>query len=151
MNFKKLSIIFLMAILIFTSSVNISSAIEISSPTKQGNEYINDLNMIDNNMYMVIKLISKDNLDKDDAIKQINYADSLIKGLHSKISKLSSKEDDVILSIRAVLSFYKLSLLKAEDYIQTRNTEDLIDSISTFSIGYNASTSLRKIINEAGK
>lgn len=151
MNFKKLSIMFLVAILIFISSINISSAIEISSPTRQGNEYTNDLNMIDNNMYLVIKLISKDNFNKDDAIKQINYADSLIKGLHSKISKLSPKEDDVILSIRAVLSFYKLSLLKAEDYIQTRNTDDLIDSISSYSVGYNASTSLSKIINEARK
>ncbi|WGX75113.1 hypothetical protein QJS64_13650 [Paraclostridium bifermentans] len=117
MNFKNLSIIFVIVILIFTSSVNIGSAIETYN----------------------------------DTTKQIIYTDSLIKGLYSKLSKFPSKEDDVVLAIKAILSFYKLSLLKAGDYMQARNTEDLINSISSYSVGYNASSSLSKIINEVRK
>lgn len=151
MSLKKLSIIFSIALLVFVSSINISSAIEISAPPKSaGNEYLKDLNIIDNSMYIVIKIISSDNYNKDEALKQVAYANSLLDNLNSKISKLPTKDDDIILSIRAILNFYKLSLLKAHNYIKSNDTDDLIDSISAFTVGSNASTTLRKIINQAG-
>ena len=151
MSLKKLSIILSIALLVFVSSINIASAFENSAPSKSaGNEYVKDLNIIDNSMYITIKLISKDNYNKDEALKQVAYSNSLLDNLNSKISKLPSKDDDVILSIRAILNFYKLSLLKAYNYIKSDDADDLIDAISAFTVGSNASTTLRKIINQAG-
>lgn len=151
MSLKKLSIIFSIALLVFVSSINVSSAFEILAPSKSvGSEYVKDLNIIDNSMYITIKIISKDNYNKDDALKQVAYSNSLLDNLNSKISKLPSSEDDIILSIRAILSFYKLSLLKAHSYIKSNDTDDLIDAISAFTVGSNASSTLRKIITQGG-
>ncbi|MGG2467289.1 hypothetical protein ACOV1W_06095 [Paraclostridium bifermentans] len=152
MSLKKLSIIFSIALLVFVSSINITSAIESLAPGKSsGNEYIKDLNIIDNSMYITIKLISTDSYNKEEALKQVAYSNSLLDNLNSKISKLPTKDDDIILSVRAILNFYKLSLLKAHSYIKNNDTNDLIDAISSFTVGSNASNTLSKIINEAGK
>ncbi|WP_270670423.1 hypothetical protein [Paraclostridium bifermentans] len=110
---------------------------------------IKDLDLIDNNMYMLMNTILKDQLNEDSAKQQIRILDALIKNLNSKSSSLSKKDDTTILAVKAILSFYNLSLIKSEDFLKTEDRDDLINAVSAFSVGYNSSTTLRKIISDS--
>lgn len=149
MNFKKIKIIIIMTLTILTCNLNFVSAFECLTPSSISQDLIKDLDLIDNNMYMLINTILKDQLNEDSAKQQIRILDSLIKNLNSKLSTVSTKDDTTVLAIKAILSFYKLSLIKSEDFLKTEDLDDLVNAVSTFSVGYNSSTTLRKIISDS--
>lgn len=157
MNLKKLSIIFSIILIVFSSTINISFAINDlnlisintldSDPT--ANEYIKDLEVIDNYMYLLIKSIISEGFDKNQVNKDIKYIETLINDLTIKSSKLSEKDNNALLAMQSILNFYKMSLTDIKKYINSKNADDLIKAITSFSLGYNSSSSLRKIIGEA--
>ena len=151
MSLKKLSIIFSIALLVFVSSINTASAIEVSAPSSNNNEFVKTLDFLDNNMYILIKYLSAENVNTDEANKQINFLNSLISELNKKSSQLPKEQRDVSAALRAISSFYELSIIKAENYLESKNSDDLISAISTFSIGYSSSVNLRSIVFGAGK
>ena len=151
MSLKKLSIIFSIALLVFVSSINTASAIEVSAPSSNNNEFVKTLDFLDNNMYILIKYLSAENVNTDEANKQINFLNSLISELNKKASQLPKEQRDVSAALRAISSFYELSIIKAENYLESKNSDDLISAISTFSIGYSSSVNLRSIVFGAGK
>lgn len=150
MSLKKLSIIFSIALLVFVSSINTASAIEVSAPSSNNNEFVKTLDFLDNNMYILIKYLSAENVNTDEANKQINFLNSLISELNKKASQLTKEQRDVSAALRAISSFYELSIIKAENYLESKNSDDLISAISTFSIGYSSSVNLRSIVFGAG-
>ncbi|OXX84327.1 hypothetical protein AVM15_05070, partial [Paraclostridium benzoelyticum] len=87
--------------------------------------------------------------NEDSAKQQIRILDSLIKNLNSKSSTVPTKDDTTVLAIKAILSFYKVSLIKSEDFLKTENQDDLVNAVSAFSVAYNSSTTLRKIISDS--
>lgn len=149
MNLKKLSIILSVILIVFASSTNISSARNISAPTS-GDVYVNDLELIDNSMYLLIKSIIKEDFDKDQVSKDVKYLESLIKTLDDKTAKLNQEDIEIALSIQAVLNYYKISIISIKKYIIDKNPDDLISSIISYSIGSNSSTNLRKFLVKAG-
>ncbi|WP_270941124.1 hypothetical protein [Romboutsia lituseburensis] len=149
MNLKKLSIILSVILIVFASSTNISSARNISAPTS-GNVYVNDLELIDNRMYLLIKSIIKEDFDKDQVSKDVKYLESLIKTLDDKTAKINQEDIEIALSIQAVLNYYKISIISIKKYIIDKNPDDLISSIISYSIGSNSSTNLRKFLVKAG-
>lgn len=149
MNLKKLSIILSVILIVFASSTNISSARNISAPTS-GDVYVNDLELIDNRMYLLIKSIIKEDFDKDQVSKDVKYLESLIKTLDDKTAKLNQEDIEIALSIQAVLNYYKISIISIKKYIIDKNPDDLISSIISYSIGSNSSTNLRKFLVKAG-
>lgn len=149
MNLKKLSIILSVILIVFASSTNISSARNISAPTS-GDVYVNDLELIDNRMYLLIKSIIKEDFDKDQVSKDVKYLESLIKTLDDKTAKLNQEDIEIALSIQAVLNYYKISIISIKKYIIDENPDDLISSIISYSIGSNSSTNLRKFLVKAG-
>ncbi|KGJ49715.1 hypothetical protein KD33_07115 [Clostridium sp. NCR] len=149
MQLKKIFIISCIALILFFNSTKISSSIETQNQPLYSN-IIKDLSYIDNNMYILIGTISKNRFNKNDAIKQINFLESLIRNLSRKSSVVLSDEDSVIIAIKAILSFYELSLVDVKNYINTNNVNNFIDAISNFTTVYNSSIGARKIINKAG-
>lgn len=149
MNLKKTKIIILMTLTILTCNLNFVSAFEYFPPKSISQDLIKDLDLIDNNMYILINTILKDQINEDSAKQQIRILDSLIKNLNSKSSTISTKDDTTLLAIKAILSFYKVSLIKSEDFLKTENQDDLVNAVSAFSVGYNSSTTLRKIISDS--
>ncbi|MBN8047418.1 hypothetical protein ACOV1W_06120 [Paraclostridium bifermentans] len=149
MNLKKTKIIILMTLTILTCNLNFVSAFECFPPKSISQDLIKDLDLIDNNMYILINTILKDQINEDSAKQQIRILDSLIKNLNSKASTISTKDDTTLLAIKAILSFYKVSLIKSEDFLKTKNQDDLVNAVSSFSVGYNSSTTLRKIISDS--
>lgn len=148
MDLKKLSIILSVILIIFTSSTNISSANNISAPSPV-DIYVNDLELIDNSMYLLIKSIIKEDFDKDQVSKDVKYLESLIKTLDDKTAKLNQEDIEIALSIQAVLNYYKISIISIKKYIIDKNPDDLISSIISYSIGSNSSTNLRKFLVKA--
>lgn len=148
MNLKKLSIVLSVILIIFTSSTNISSANNISAPSPV-DIYVNDLELIDNSMYLLIKSIIKEDFDKDQVSKDVKYLESLIKTLDDKTAKLNQEDIEIALSIQAVLNYYKISIISIKKYIIDKNPDDLISSIISYSIGSNSSTNLRKFLVKA--
>lgn len=148
MDLKKLSIVLSVILIIFTSSTNISSANNISAPSPV-DIYVNDLELIDNSMYLLIKSIIKEDFDKDQVSKDVKYLESLIKTLDDKTAKLNQEDIEIALSIQAVLNYYKISIISIKKYIIDKNPDDLISSIISYSIGSNSSTNLRKFLVKA--
>lgn len=151
MYFKKLSILFFMTVLIFSSSINTASA--ISSPPYD--PYVKsigrDLDFLDGNMYILIKSISSENFDTNEARRQISFIGSLIYDLSKKGLNLPKEQYDVASALQAILGFYKLSIIEADRYLYSKNSDDLINAINAFSMGYTASINLRNIVFRAGK
>ncbi|KGJ49714.1 hypothetical protein KD33_07110 [Clostridium sp. NCR] len=151
MYLKKLSIILSVAAFIFISSINTASAIEISAPTSNNNEIIKDLDFLDNSMYVLIKSISTEGFSPNEVKKQITFLNSLISQLDKKSQDLLKEQRDVAAALQSILSFYKLTIIKAEDYVNSKDPNDLIGSISAFSTGYRTSLSLKHQAFGAGK
>lgn len=151
MSLKKLSIIFSVALLVFVSSVNITSAIEVSPPSSNNNEFIKTLDFLDNNMYVLIKSLSAENINTDEVNKQINFLNTLISESYKKSAQIPKEQRDIAAALNAVTSFYELAVIKAQSYLESKDSDDLISAISTFSIGYSSSINLRTIVFGAGK
>lgn len=149
MILKKLRIILSIILIIFASSISVVSAFNTEAPPPVSNEYIKELEIIDNNMYLLIKSIATRNFDEDKIIKQIKFIETLINNLSLKTAKLSQEDNDVILAMQAILNYYKISNINIKDYLNNKDADELIDSITSFSLGYNSSSNLRKIIGEA--
>lgn len=149
MSLKKLSILLSIVLLIFISSVNTTSAFEV--PNYNSSEFAKKLDYLDNNMYILIKSISADKFDTNDVNKQITFLNSLITDISNKSYDLPKEERDIAAALQAISSFYKLAVIKAEDYVNLKNSDDLISAISTFSIGYTSSLNLRNLVFGAGK
>ncbi|KGJ49343.1 hypothetical protein [Paraclostridium dentum] len=148
---KKLRIIIYIALLVFICSINTASAIEISSPTSNNNEITKNLDFLDNSMYILIKSISTEGFSQSEVKKQIDFLNSLIYQLNKKSHELPKEQRDVTATLQCILSFYNLSIIKADDYISSKNSNDLISSISAFSTGYRTSLNLKTQIFRAGK
>lgn len=148
MIFKKFSIIFSIILIIFSSSINVSSAISTVAPPPISNEYIKELESIDDRMYLLTKSIATKNFDESQINKDIKFAETLINSLSIKTSKLPEKDNIVILSMQNILNYYKISIIEMSNYLDNQNADDLIDAIVSFSLGYNSSASLRKTIGE---
>ncbi|UOW69087.1 hypothetical protein [Paraclostridium bifermentans] len=151
MYLKKLSIIFSIALLIFIGSINTTSAIEISVPNLNSNEIVKNLDFLDNSMYILIKSISTEGFNQNEVKKQINFLKSLISQLEIKSHQFLKEQRDIAATLQCILSFYNLSLIKCEDYVNSKNSSDLISSISSFSTGYRTSLSLKSQVFKAGK
>lgn len=151
MFFRKLSIILSITLLIFIGSVNTSSAIKTSSQTSNSNEITKNLDHLDNNMYILIKSISAEEFNQGEVKKQIKFLGSLISELNKKASNLPKEQRDVTATLKCILSFYNLSVIKADDYVNSKNSNDLISSIDAFSTGYKTSLNLRNQMFKARK
>ncbi|MCU9810054.1 hypothetical protein LEQ06_19080 [Paraclostridium sp. AKS46] len=85
-----------MTLTILTCNLNFISAFECLTPSSISQDLIKDLDLIDNNMYMLMNTILKDQLNEDSAKQQIRILDSLIKNLNSKVSTMSTKDDTTL-------------------------------------------------------
>ncbi|EQK42750.1 putative lipoprotein [[Clostridium] bifermentans ATCC 638] len=151
MYLKKLSVIFSISILILSSCINTIYALDVPPSDPFINSIDKDLDFLDSNMYVLIKSIASENLDVNAAKKQISFVRTLIYDLTEKASDLPKEQYDVASALQAILGFYKLSILEANKYIDSKNSDDLISSINAFSMGYTASINLRNIVFRAGK
>ncbi|WP_263329558.1 hypothetical protein [Paraclostridium sp. AKS73] len=131
--------------------MNFSHALTIAAPDSVSNQYIQDLEIIDNNMYMLTKSVIMENYKVDEITKNIKFIETLINDLNIKVSKLSQEDTDAILALQSILNFYKISLMKIQSYLETKDPDNLIDAINSFSLASSASKDLRKIITDAGK
>lgn len=148
---KKLSIIIFITLIIFTSNINFSHALSITSPDSVNNQYIKDLEIIDNYMYLLTKSVIMGNYKEDEISKNIKFMETLINDLNIKVSKLPKEDTDAILAVQSILNFYKISLMKIQSYLETKDPDNLIDAINVFSLASSASENLGKIIGDAGK
>lgn len=148
---KKLSIIIFITLIIFTSNINFSHALSITSPDSVNNQYIKDLEIIDNYMYLLTKSVIMGNYKEDEISKNIKFMETLINDLNIKVSKLPKEDTDAILAVQSILNFYKISLMKIQSYLETKDPDNLIDAINAFSLASSASKNLGKIIGDAGK
>lgn len=151
MYVKKISIIISLAMIIFISSINISYAFEFSSSPKVDSDIIKSIDYLNNSMYLLVKSVSSDDFDSSQVKNEITFLNSLISELNKKSSELPKDLSDIVATIQAITSFYNLSVIKAGDYVNSKDANDLIESISAFSIGYNTSLSLKESILKAGK
>lgn len=148
---KKLSIIIFIILIIFTSNINFSHALSITSPDSVNNQYIKDLEIIDNYMYLLTKSVIMGNYKEDEISKNIKFMETLIDDLNTKVLKLPKEDTDAILAVQSILNFYKISLMKIQSYLETKDPDNLIDAINVFSLASSASKNLGKIIGDAGK
>ncbi|CEQ11593.1 Uncharacterised protein [[Clostridium] sordellii] len=149
MFIKKLSIVFSILLIIFTINVNTTYAFNSMAPQPMHNEYIKELEIIDNYMYLLVQSVATKNIDPTKANKDIRFIETLIDSLTNKTSKLSKEDNDVILSMQVILNYYKISIINIKVYIDKNDADRLIDSITSFSLGYNSSSTLRGIIGKA--
>ncbi|CEN84256.1 hypothetical protein [Paraclostridium sordellii] len=149
MFIKKLSIIFSILLIIFTINVNTTYAFNSMAPQPIHNEYIKELEIIDNYMYLLVQSVATKNIDPTKANKDIRFIETLIDSLTDKTSKLSKEDNDIILSMQVILNYYKISIINIKVYIDKNDADRLIDSITSFSLGYNSSSTLRGIIGKA--
>ncbi|KKY02063.1 hypothetical protein VN21_05190 [Paraclostridium benzoelyticum] len=148
---RKFTIIIFMTLIIFTSNMNFSHAISIAAPDSVSNQYIQDLEIIDNYMYLLTKAVIMGNYKEDEINKNIKFIETLINDLNIKVSKLSQEDTDAILAMQSILNLYKISLMKIQSYLETKDPDNLIDAINAFSLASNASKELGKIISDTGK
>lgn len=148
---RKFTIIIFITLIIFTSNMNFSHALSITAPDSVSNQYIQDLEIIDNYMYLLTKAVIMGNYKEDEMNKNIKFIETLINDLNIKVSRLSQEDTDAILSMQSILNLYKISLLKIQSYLETKDPDNLIDAINAFSLASNASKELGKIISDAGK
>ncbi|CEQ08644.1 Uncharacterised protein [[Clostridium] sordellii] len=149
MFIKKLSIVFSILLIIFTINVNTTYAFNSIAPQPIHNEYIKELEIIDNYMYLLVQSVATKNINPTKVNKDIRFIETLINSLNNKTSKLSKEDDDVILAMQAILNYYKISIINVKFYIDENDADRLIDSITSFSIAYNSSSTLRVIIGKA--
>lgn len=148
---KKFSIIIFITLIIFTSNINFSHALNIKSPDSVNNQYVKDLEIIDNYMYLLTKSVIMGNYKEDEISKNIKFMETLIDDLNTKVLKLSKEDTDAILAVQSILNFYKISLMKIQSYLETKDPDNLIDAINAFSLASSASKNLGKIIGDVGK
>lgn len=148
---KKFSIIIFITLIIFTSNINFSHTLSITAPDSVSNQYIKDLEIIDNYMYLLTKSVIMGNYKEDEISKNIKFMETLIDDLNIKVSKLPKEDTDAILAVQSILNFYKISLMKIQSYLETKDPDNLIDAINVFSLASSASKNLGKIIGDAGK
>lgn len=149
MFIKKLSIVFSILLIIFTININTTYAFNSLAPQPIHNEYIKELEIIDNYMYLLVQSVATKNIDSTKANKDIRFIEALIDSLTNKTSKLSKEDNDVILAMQVILNYYKISIINIKVYIDKNDADRLIDSITSFSLGYNSSSTLRGIIGKA--
>ncbi|WP_283592796.1 hypothetical protein [Paraclostridium bifermentans] len=149
MSLKKLSIVFAITLILFTSNMSFSHS--LSAPAPISNQSIKDLEFIDNNMYILIKYIVAGNYKVDKVDKDIKFIEVAINTLTAETAKLPQRDNDVILSMQSILNYYKISLSRLKSYFETKDPDNLIDAIVSFSSGYDSSNKLRQIIGGAGK
>ncbi|UOW69088.1 hypothetical protein [Paraclostridium bifermentans] len=148
---KKFSIIIFITLIIFTSNINFSHALNINSSDSVNNQYVKDLEIIDNYMYLLTKSVIMGNYKEDEISKNIKFMETLIDDLNTKVLKLSKEDTDAILAVQSILNFYKISLMKIQSYLETKDPDNLIDAINAFSLASSDSKNLGKIIGDAGK
>ncbi|MGL5560370.1 MAG: hypothetical protein ACRDC3_14585 [Paraclostridium dentum] len=102
-------------------------------------------------MYLLTKAVIMGNYKEDEINKSIKFIETLINDLNIKVSKLPQEDTDSILAIQSILNFYKISLTKIQSYLETKDPDNLIDSINAFSLASSASKELERIIGGAGK
>ncbi|MGG2467288.1 hypothetical protein [Paraclostridium bifermentans] len=151
MPWKKLSIMLVITLILFTSNMNFSHALSVKAPDIASNQYIKDLEIIDNYMYLLTKAVIMGTYKEDEINKNIKFIETLIDDLNIKVSKLPKEDTDAILAIQSILNFYKISLMKIQSYLETKDPDNLIDAINVFSLASSASKNLGKIISDAGK
>lgn len=156
MLLKKFSIFIFITLILFTSNMNFSYSIN-PIPTNSTinlpvNPYIKELEIIDNHMYILIKSIVRVDLNKkhkkNEVINQIKFIETSINDLTLKTSHLTKKDDDAILAMQSILNYYKISIIQLKSYLKDNDSDNLINSITSFSIGYNLSGSLRSVISK---
>ena len=156
MLFKKISVVLFITLILFTSNMNFSYSLNpittnstINIPV---NPYIKELEIIDNHMYILIKSIVRVDLNKkhkkNEVINQIKFIETSINNLTLKTSHLSKKDADAILAMQSILNYYKISIIQLKSYLKDNDSDNLINSITSFSIGYNLSGSLRTVVNK---
>ncbi|WP_394867561.1 hypothetical protein [Paraclostridium bifermentans] len=146
MYLKKLSILTIIILFVFISNINASYSIERYPYDSSLTSISKDLDFLDSNMYVLVKSISTENFDTSGARNQISFINSLIYDLTEQAYNLSSEDADVAAALQAILGFYKLSIIEANKYIDSKDSDDLISSINAFSMGYTSSINLRNII-----
>lgn len=153
---KKFSIFIFITLILFTSNMNFSYSIN-PIPTNSTinlpvNPYIKELEIIDNHMYILIKSIVRVDLNKkhkkNEVINQIKFIETSINDLTLKTSHLTKKDADAILAMQSILNYYKISIIQLKSYLKDNDSDNLINSITSFSIGYNLSGSLRSVISK---
>lgn len=75
---KKFSITILLALIIFTSNANFTHALSVVPSSTSDNPYIKDLEIIDDNMYLLIKTIIIGNYKDNEINKSIKFIETLI-------------------------------------------------------------------------
>lgn len=146
MYLKKLYILTTIILFVFISNINASYSIERYPYDSSLTSISKDLDFLDSNMYVLVKSISTENFDTSGARNQISFINSLIYDLTEQAYNLSSEDADVAAALQAILGFYKLSIIEANKYIDSKDSDDLISSINAFSMGYTASINLKNII-----
>ncbi|GIM33756.1 hypothetical protein [Paraclostridium bifermentans] len=151
MLFKKLSIVLAITLILFTSNITFTHALIVTAPDSVSNQYIQDLERVDNDMYLLTKAVIMGNYKENEINKSIKFIETLINDLNIKVSKLPQEDTDSILAIQSILNFYKISLMKIQSYLETKDPDNLIDAINAFSLASSASKELERIIGGAGK
>jgi hypothetical protein len=146
---KKRLIIMLTIFLIVIANSSESFAISEVNPSPILNEYIKSLEIIDNHMNVLMKSIATPNANTAEINKDIKFVESLINDLDLETSKLAEKNNDVILAMQIILNYYKISIINAKNYIASKDPSMLINSIMSFTLGYDSPSSLRAIISRA--
>ncbi|EQK43057.1 hypothetical protein C672_2001 [[Clostridium] bifermentans ATCC 638] len=151
MLFKKISIVLAITLTLFAVNISLSHAFNTSVPAPISNQYIKDLELIDNNMYILVKYIVAGNYKEDKVEKDIKFIETAIDTLTVNTAKLTQSDNDAILSMQSILNYYKISLIRLKSYFETKDPDNLIDAITSFSTAYDSSNKLREIIGGAGK
>jgi hypothetical protein len=151
MPWKKLIIVLAITLTLFTSNISFSHAFNVSDPVPFSNQFIKDSELIDNNMYLLIKSVITGNYKEDEINKSIKFIETLINGLNIKISQLPEKNDPAILAMQSILNFYKISLANIQSYLETKDPDNLIDAINAFSLASSSAANLKHIVSGAGK
>lgn len=153
MLLKKFSIFIFITLILFTSNMNFSYSLNPIPTNSTINPYIKELEIINNHMYILIKSIVSVDLNnkykKNEVINQIKFIETSINDLNLKTSHLTKKDADAILAMQSILNYYKISIIQLKCYLKDNDSDNLINSITSFSIGYNLSGSLRAVINKA--
>ncbi|UAG16931.1 hypothetical protein [Paraclostridium bifermentans] len=139
-----------MTLIIFTSTASFTHALSLVPPSTSDNQYIKDLEIIDNNMYLLIKTIIMGNYKDTEINKSIKFIETLIEDLNIKASKLPQKDNAAVLAVESILNFYKVSLIRLQSYLETKDPDNLMDAINIFSLASTSSNNLSEIIGEAG-
>jgi hypothetical protein len=95
-----------------------------------------------------MKSISTSNFNEVQINKDVKFVETLINDLSSKTSKLSESDNDAILAMQVILNYYKISIINTKKFLNTKDPDSLINSITSFSLGYDSSPRLRTIIGK---